>query len=153
MVAAAESRSEHPLGKAIVAYAKMEDISILDAKGFRMEAGKGIYANVSGRDLYCGSEKYLRENAICIPQQVSDTLDILRNQGKASILAAADGICVGVIGLSDVLRSTARDMVAELDEMGTQTVLLTGDNRKTADYFAKKVGITSVRAELLPEEK
>lgn len=153
LVASAEARSEHPLGKAIVAHAKGKGITLIDAEGFRMEAGKGIYANVSGRNLFCGSEKYLIENGIDIPKQVGDTLDTLRNQGKASILVAADGLCVGVIGLSDVLRSTANKMIAELDEMGTQTVLLTGDNRRTADYFAKQVGITSVRAELLPEEK
>ncbi len=153
LVASAESRSEHPLGKAIVAHAKGKNLVLKDAERFRMEAGKGIYADVSHRNLFCGSEKYLKENGIDIPQQVSDTLDTLRNQGKASILAAADGLCVGVVGLSDVLRSTANEMVAELDEMGTQTVLLTGDNRRTADYFAKQVGITSVRAELLPEEK
>lgn len=153
MIASAEARSEHPLGKAIVAYAKKKGITIIDAEGFRMEAGKGIYANVSGRNLLCGNEKYLKENGIDIPQQVSDTLNTLRNQGKASILAAADGLCVGVVGLSDVLRSTAKDMVTELCEMDTQTVLLTGDNRRTADYFAQQVGITSVRAELLPEEK
>ena len=153
LVASAEARSEHPLGKAIVAHAKGKGITLIDAEGFRMEAGKGIYANVSGRNLFCGSEKYLIENGIDIPKQVSDTLDTLRNQGKASILVAVDGLCVGVVGLSDVLRSTANKMIAELDEMGTQTVLLTGDNRRTADYFAKQVGITSVRAELLPEEK
>ncbi|MGI6484723.1 MAG: heavy metal translocating P-type ATPase [Tepidanaerobacteraceae bacterium] len=153
LVASAEARSEHPLGKAIVAHAKDKGITLIDAEGFRMEAGKGIYANVSGRNLFCGSEKYLIENGIDIPKKVSDTLDTLRNQGKASILVAADGLCVGVIGLSDVLRSTAKEMVAELNEMDTQIVLLTGDNRRTADYFAKQVGITSVRAELLPEEK
>lgn len=153
LIASAESRSEHPLGKAIVAHAKEKNLALKDVKGFRMEAGKGIYANVSGHNLFCGSEKYLLENGIDIPQQVSDTLDTLRNQGKASILAAADGLCVGVVALSDVLRSTAKGMVAKLDEMGTQTVLLTGDNRRTADYFAQQVGITSVRAELLPEEK
>ncbi len=153
LIASAESRSEHPLGKAIVTHAKENDIVLKEPSGFRMEAGKGIYANVSGRNLFCGSEKYLLENGIDIPKQVSDTLDTLRNQGKASILAAADGLCVGVIALSDVLRPTAKEMVAKLDEIGTQTVLLTGDNRRTADYFAKQVGITSVRADLLPEEK
>jgi len=153
LVASAESRSEHPLGKAIVAHAKRKNLALKDAEGFRMEAGKGIYVNVSGRNLLCGNEKYLKENGIDIPKHVSDSLNKLRNEGKASILAAADGLCVGVIGLSDVLRPTASKMIAELDEMGTQTVLLTGDNRRTADYFAKQVGITSVRAELLPEEK
>ncbi|HDI3439622.1 TPA: HAD-IC family P-type ATPase [Listeria monocytogenes] len=153
LIASAESRSEHPLGKAIVTHAKENGLVLRDSEGFLMEAGKGIYANVSGRNLFCGSEKYLIENGIDIPKQVSDTLDTLRNQGKASILAAADGLCVGVIALSDVLRPTAKGMVAKLDEIGTQTVLLTGDNRRTADYFVKQVGITSVRADLLPEEK
>ena len=153
LVASAESRSEHPLGKAIVAHAKEQNLVLNDIQEFRMEAGKGVHANVSGRNLFCGNKKYLIENGIDIPGQVVDTLDALRNQGKASILVAADGLCVGVIGLSDVLRSTVNEMVAELHDMGTQTVLLTGDNRSTADYFAKQVGITSVRAELLPEEK
>lgn len=152
-VASAESRSEHPLGKAIVAHAKEQSLVLKDIEGFRMEAGKGIYANVSGRNLFCGNEKYLKENAIEITKQVSDTLDVLRNQGKASILVAIDELCVGVVGLSDVLRSTANKMVTKLHQMGTQTVLLTGDNHRTADYFAKQVGIASVRAELLPEEK
>ncbi|HCX70802.1 MAG TPA: heavy metal translocating P-type ATPase, partial [Firmicutes bacterium] len=149
----AESRSEHPLGKAIVTHARGEDLVLKDAAGFRMEAGKGICANVSGRNLFCGSEKYLIEKGIDIPQQVSDTLHELRNEGKALVLAAADGFCLGVIALSDVLRPTANAMVALLDGMDTQTVLLTGDNSRTADYFAKQAGITSVQAELLPEEK
>ncbi|HBL67543.1 MAG TPA: heavy metal translocating P-type ATPase, partial [Firmicutes bacterium] len=153
LVASAESRSEHPLGKAIVTHARGEDLVLKDAAGFRMEAGKGICANVSGRNLFCGSEKYLIEKGIDIPQQVSDTLHELRNEGKALVLAAADGFCLGVIALSDVLRPTANAMVALLDGMDTQTVLLTGDNSRTADYFAKQAGITSVQAELLPEEK
>ncbi|SCP94936.1 heavy metal translocating P-type ATPase [Anaerobium acetethylicum] len=153
LAASAESRSEHPLGKAIVAHAIEKKLVLKDAEGFRMEAGKGIYANVSGRDLFCGNENYLKENGIGIPQQAIDTLNLLRNQGKASVLAAADGLCVGVIGLSDVLRPAAVEMVAELHEMGTQTVLLTGDNHRTAAYFAEQAGITDVKAELLPEEK
>lgn len=153
MVASAESRSEHPLGKAIVEYAKGENLALYDANEFRMEAGKGIYAKVSERKLFCGSDKYLEENGIEIPQQVYYTLNTLRNHGKASILAAVDGFCAGVVALSDILRSTANEIVAELGGIGIQTVLLTGDDRRTADYFAKQAGITSVRAELLPEDK
>lgn len=152
-IASAESSSEHPLGKAIVAHARMKNLVLKEASGFRMQAGKGISAKVSGRNLLCGSEKYLKENGVEIPKKVSDTLDALRNQGKASILAAADGLCVGVAALSDILRSAVQDMVTELEEMGTETVLLTGDNRKTADYFAQQAGISSVYAELLPKDK
>ena len=80
-------------------------------------------------------------------------LKVLRGQGKASILIAINNICMGIIALSDVLRPTAKDMIWKLSKMNTQTVLLTGDNQQTADYFARQVGITQVRAELLPEEK
>lgn len=118
-----------------------------------MEAGKGIYARVSGRNLICGNEKYLTDSGIDITMKISDTLDVLRSQGKASVLVAADGICVGVIGLSDVLRPAAKKMVAKLHDMGVQTVLLTGDNLMTAGYFAEQAGISYVKAELLPEEK
>jgi heavy metal translocating P-type ATPase len=153
LTASAETRSEHPLGKAIVAHARAKNLAWDDAKEFRMEAGKGISANVSGRKMICGSEKFLSENGVSRSRQVEDKLVDLRKQGKALILVAVDGICIGVIGLSDVLRSTANRMVAELKEMGTKTILLTGDNRRTADFFAEQVGITAVRAELLPEEK
>jgi heavy metal translocating P-type ATPase len=153
LVASAESRSEHPVGKAIVKHAKAKNLTLKEAVGFRMNAGKGIYANVGNQDLHCGNENYLKENRIEITQKISDMLDTLRNQGKASILAAVDGICVGVLALSDILRNSASGMVAELEGMGTQTILLTGDNHWTASYFAKQVGITSIRAGLLPEEK
>ena len=77
----------------------------------------------------------------------------LRTQGKASVLAAESGKCIGVLATSDVLRPEAKGMVARLHRMNTNIVLLTGDNKKTADYFASQVGIKQVRAQLLPEEK
>lgn len=153
IVASAESHSEHPLGKAIVTHAKEKEAILTTPESFRMEAGKGIYAQVNGQNLFCGSEKYLRENGIELTASICQTLNTLREQGKASVLAAVNGVCVGVIALSDVLRPDAWSMLAGLKRMNTATVLLTGDNRKTADYFSKKVGITEVCAELLPEEK
>lgn len=80
-------------------------------------------------------------------------MDKLRKQGKASILIAEQKECVGIIALSDILRTESKDMVSRLTAMNTRTVLLTGDNKKTADYFAGQIGITEVHAELLPEEK
>ena len=118
-----------------------------------MAAGKGISAKISGRSLFCGNEKYLMEQGVSIGEQVHSTLEKLRTEGKASILVAEKDTCLGVIALSDVLRPEAKDMVSRLTAMRTSTVLLTGDNRKTADYFAKQIGISEVRAELLPEEK
>ena len=153
LTASTEAKSEHPLGKAIVAKAKGQGLPLTESEDFKMAAGKGISAKVSGRILLCGNEKYLLEHGVIIDEQVHGTLEKLRTEGKASILVAENNVCIGVIALSDVLRPEAKDMVSRLTAMRTSAVLLTGDNRKTADYFAKQVGISEVRAELLPEEK
>ena len=118
-----------------------------------MMTGKGIYAEVEDFKLLCGNEKFLIENGVSIESDIQSVLDRLRTQGKASILIADEKKCFGLIALSDVLRPEAKDMVSRLADMQTKTVLLTGDNRKTANYFAEQVGISEVRSELLPEEK
>lgn len=153
LAASAEAKSEHPPGKAIVAYAKAKEVPLAESTAFRMTTGKGIFAEVDNRNLLCGNEKFLTENGISIDNQVQSALEQLRTQGKASILVAEGQKCIGVIALSDVLRPEAKDMVSRLSDMHTRTVLLTGDHQKTADYFAQQVGISEVRAELLPEEK
>lgn len=153
LTASAEAKSEHPLGKAVVAFAKKRDLEIIESDEFRMTTGKGIYARVAGKELLCGNEKFLKENGAALSVKVNTTLEHLRTQGKASILIAEASKCIGVIAFSDVLRPEAENMVSELSTMQTEVVLLTGDNQKTADYFAGQVGITEIRAELLPEEK
>ena len=153
LAASAEAKSEHPLGKAIVAYAKAKEVPLVESTAFRMTTGKGIFAEVDNRRLRCGNEKFLTEKGVWIDNKVQSALERLRTQGKASVLVAENQKCIGVIALSDVLRPEAKDMVSRLSDMHTRTVLLTGDHQKTADYFAQQVGISEVRAELLPQEK
>lgn len=153
LTASAEAKSEHPLGKAIVSCANEKGLSLTESSAFKMITGKGIYAEITGKKLFCGNEKLLKENGVAIDNTVQTVLMKLRTQGKASILVASGTTCIGVIALSDVLRPEAKDMVSRLSSMHTRTVLLTGDNEKTANYFAEQVGISEVRAELLPEEK
>ena len=153
LAASAEAKSEHPLGKAIVAYAKKLDLPLSESAAFQMTSGKGISAEVDGYQLLCGNEKYLHECGVSMTANADAALEKLRLQGKASILVAVNGQCVGVIALSDVLRPEAAAMVQKLTAMQTNTVLLTGDNQKTADYFAAQVGIREVYADLLPEDK
>ena len=153
LTASAEAKSEHPLGKAVVVYAKAKEVPMMESTAFRMTAGKGIFAEVDNRRLLCGSEKFLTEHEVSMDDRVQSALERFRTQGKASILIAEGSKCIGVIALSDVLRPEAKDMVSRLSDMHTRTVLLTGDHQKTADYFAQQVGISEVRAELLPEEK
>ncbi|MDE6845721.1 MAG: cation-translocating P-type ATPase [Lachnospiraceae bacterium] len=153
LTASAEAKSEHPLGKAIVAHAKEKGIVLKDSDFFQMQSGKGICAEVSGRKLYLGNEKYILQSGMTIPKNVENELEKLRVQGKASIIVADGSSCLGMLALSDVLRPEAATMAAKLSEMNTDTVLLTGDNQKTAAYFATQAGITKVKADLLPEEK
>lgn len=153
LAASAEAKSEHPLGKAIVAYAKKLDLPLSESAAFQMTSGKGISAEVDGYQLLCGNERYLHECGVPMTANADAALEKLRLQGNASILVAVNGQCVGVIALSDVLRPEAAAMVQKLTAMQTNTVLLTGDNQKTADYFAAQVGIREVYADLLPEDK
>ena len=153
LVAAAEARSEHPLGKAVTAQALALGLSLPEASAFQMEAGRGIRAVVQGRELLCGNEAFLSRQGVSWGPEAAAQLDELRGQGKALILAAEDGVYRGAIALSDVLRPEAAEMVQGLREMGVRAVLLTGDNQRAAGHFAAQAGIGEVCAQLLPEEK
>lgn len=153
LAASAESLSEHPLAKAIVAHAKKTDTFLHSPENFSMVAGKGILATVDGRTLCCGNEGFLAENAVHMPETAKETLDRLRSEGKASVLVAANGSCIGILALSDVLRPDASKIIRRLGELKTDIQLLTGDNRRTAEFFASRVGISHWNAELLPEDK
>ena len=153
MAASAEAKSEHPLGKAIVNDAINKKIDMIPSSDFKMTTGKGIMAAVADRKMLCGNEKFFVENGIAINKEISDTIVKLRTEGKASILIAEEYTCIGIVALTDILRPEAEKVIKQLTEMGTKTVLLTGDNKRTADYFASKAGIREVYAELLPEQK
>lgn len=153
LTASAESKSEHPIGKAIVNFAAEKDIELSECKDFKMAAGKGVSANINGKSILCGNEAYLDNSGINPDDNIKAQLETLRHQGKASVLIAQEGEILGVIALSDALREDAQTIVARLQKMGTKTVLLTGDNRLAAEYFAEKSGISEVKTELLPEEK
>jgi heavy metal translocating P-type ATPase len=153
LAASAEIRSEHPLGKAIAAKAKENNLPLLDVSSFSMTAGKGVSADIQGRTYFYGNEKYIRESTSSIDEATRQYLDRLRTEGKASVIVADRENVLGIIALSDVLRKESGNMIADLTKMGTKTVLLTGDNRKAAEYFASQIGIMEICADLLPEEK
>ena len=153
MAASAEAKSEHPLGKAIVNDVISKKMNIIPSSAFKMTTGKGIEAVVADKKMLCGNEKFLRENGIEINKSVSDTIAKLHMEGKAAILVAQEGKCIGIIALSDVIRPEAKAVIEKLSKLGTKSVLLTGDNKRTAEYFAAKAGISEVYAELLPDKK
>lgn len=169
LAAAAESRSEHPLGKAIVDRARKEDLDLPEVKDFRMEAGRGISALIDDTTYYFGNERYIREeidrdgqgtysydeagDGKIISRTVYEEMNRLRSQGKALVLAADEQEVIGLLALSDGLRPEAEKVVTALKGMNVRTILLTGDNSKAATYLGAKTGIEEVRADLLPGEK
>ena len=153
MAASAEAKSEHPLGKAIVNDAIDKKMNIIASSAFKMTTGKGIEAVVADKKMLCGNEKFLREHGIEIDKSVSDTRMKLQTGGKGCIHVAEDEVCTEIVELSGVRRNEAGAVVQKLSKLGTKTVLLTGDNECTAQYFAAKVGINELYAELLPDKK
>ena len=149
IVASCEKLSEHPLAKAIVKNAKEAQIDIEEPQDFKMYPGKGVTCTNSYGKIYAGNSKFLSEYNIDVDCQ----LDKLKHEGKASIIVALNDEVIGLIGLSDVIREDSKDMIEKLHELGTETILLTGDNAETANYFAKQIGIGKVFGNLLPEEK
>ncbi len=153
LACSSEKRSEHPLGKAIVEHGKKQNVEFLEMEDFKMIPGKGIAAKIENNEIYCGNSRFLQEQGIILDENIESILEKFRKQGKVSILVGKNKECIGIIALSDTIRPTAKEMVIKLKNMGTKVVLLTGDHKQTADYFAEEIGIENVYSELLPAEK
>ena len=150
--ASAELRSEHPLGKAVLAYAR----SVLavppgEPLDFAMLAGRGVRALVDGRLILAGNAELLR--GVDIPSAMTNRAAVYLNEGCTVIYVAADNRAAGFIALSDTLREDAADTVRGIAAVGVRTILLTGDNPKAAAHIAEKAGIADVRADCTPEAK
>lgn len=152
-VASAESFSEHPLGRAIAEHAEKNGVLILSPTSFRAESGKGVVARVADKNILCGNQLFLAENGIATDEKAEREQARLRAEGKAVIYAVCDGKLIGMVALSDTLRKESGEVVRALGEMDTKTVLLTGDDARTANYFASMAGIDEVHASLLPQHK
>jgi len=155
LCASAEEKSSHPLGRAVVQYAKEQHTELYSCGEFSMDAGRGITASVNGLDLTCGNEKYLAEKGIGAEElaAVREKTETLRNQGKAIILMSDDRGLLGGLALSDEIRPDAAEAIEKLHKLKVGTVLLTGDHETNASFMASKTGLSEVRAELLPEDK
>ena len=151
--ASAESRSEHPLGKAVAACALAKKIKVPDSEDFVMYSGRGVSATVSGKRILCGNEKFVAEMGTDVGDDALLVLERLKKEGKALVLVVTDRELCGVIALSDRLRDSSVQTVRALSALNVGSVLLTGDNRDSAGYFAAMAGIEDVRAGLLPHEK
>ena len=151
MAAGAEQLSEHPLGKAVVAcYREYGQGSIPSVSDFHMVPGRGVSARVDGKVVFAGNREMMEEAHLKIPTSNADSY---LNQGCSVIHVGIDGQIAGYLVLSDTIRSESKPMLQSLRKLGTQPVLLTGDNPKAAAAIGAQLGIANVRAGCLPEDK
>jgi Zn2+/Cd2+-exporting ATPase len=155
MVAKAETVSEHPLGQAIVREAKARGLQInVGTVEGKVVKGKGITANVEGHQLVVGNRQLLAKAGITIPEETAAYALARENAGNSAIFAAVDGVISGIFSIADQIRDDAVTALAELRKNGVnKIVMLTGDNRYTAEIVANKLGVDEFIAEVLPEDK
>jgi P-type Cu+ transporter len=154
LTASAELRSEHPLGKAIVAYSKTtSNTTLVEPEEFVMAAGRGVKAKVAGNSILAGNTELLVENSVELSQEMKDKACVYKNDGCTIIYVAMNGCAVGFIALSDTLRKDSIEVIKKLQSINVESILLTGDNPQAASHIAKSVGITSFHSECLPEDK
>jgi Cu+-exporting ATPase len=152
LAASAERGSEHPLGQAIVAEAEARGLSLADPQDFEAVAGKGIRARVEGHAVLVGKPAWVEQEGVELGD-LSAEIGRLQAEAKTAMVVAVDGEAAGVLSVADTLKESSAEAVAELHRLGLEVVMLTGDNRRTAEAIAGQVGIDRVVAEVLPADK
>ena len=152
LVASIERASEHPLAAAIITGAQERGVTLVDASDFRSLTGKGVTATVEGRKVAAGNAKLLEDLSVK-PADLPDVADQLRHEGQTVMLVAVDGAAAGLIGVADPIKPSTSEAIALLHRTGVRVVMITGDNRSTAEAVAKQLGIDKVEADVLPEQK
>jgi Cu+-exporting ATPase len=153
LAASIEQASEHPLSRAVVAKAKEEQLELSDVQGFEALVGRGIQGKLGDEVIRIGNTELMEEHGIQISQMRREELAKLSDQGKTPLLVAKNQELLGIIAIADTLRKETRQALAELKELGLKTVMLTGDNERTAKAIAKEAGVDSYLAGQLPGQK
>ena len=152
IAASVENDSEHPLAEAIVNKAKEKNIEIKPYEKFRAMPGYGIRAIFEGKEVQIGNRKLMENRKINVEISQED-YDILLNEGKTPMYISIDNELAGLVAVADVIKETSKEAVEKLKKMGIKTIMLTGDNEKTAKFISKQVGIDDVISEVLPYQK
>ena len=152
LAASAESRSEHPLARAVVEYARREGVELEEPARFRATAGQGVGAKIGQRQVLIGAPAFLSyRNVDVAPAQA--VIDRMAGEGKTPVLVAVDGLLAGALGIADTLKPDSADAVRRMKELGLEVWMITGDHSRTAAAVARQVGIEHVMAEVQPERK
>jgi len=152
MAASLEQGSEHPLAHAIVMAAKDKGLDLVAADDFDSPTGKGVVGKIKGKDVALGNVMLMEEKSINV-SSLSEQADDLRSDGATVIFIAVGGKAAGLLAIADPIKETTPEAIKQLQEQGMRIVMLTGDNRRTAEAVAKTLGIKEIEAEILPEDK
>ncbi|MGG2942695.1 heavy metal translocating P-type ATPase [Bacillus safensis] len=152
LAGSAEQQSEHPLARAITDGMKERGLEAVEVEAFQADPGHGIEAKAAGHKLLIGTRKLLQKHHIQY-EQIEASVTTLEEQGKTAMLVAIDGEVAGIVAVADTIKSSSPQAIARLKEQGIHVVMMTGDNKLTAEAIAKQAGIDHVIAEVLPEEK
>ncbi|WP_296172715.1 heavy metal translocating P-type ATPase [uncultured Brevundimonas sp.] len=150
--ASLERGSEHPLADAIMRAAADRDLTLSEAAEFDSPVGRGVTGLVDGRRLFLGNARYLTEVGVDVAPLEAEA-EALREEGATAIFVVVDGAVAGVLGIADPVKATTADAIRDLKAAGLRLVMMTGDNRTTAQAVARRLGIDDVRAEVLPQDK
>jgi Cu+-exporting ATPase len=153
IAASVESQSEHPLARAIVESAKHEKIELRDVTDFQSITGGGVSAKLDGQVILIGKEKFLADSNVRFPEHLAEEAHHLQERAQTTVWLAVNGDAVGVLGIADPIKPTSTEAVRELHNMGLKIIMCTGDNLRTAESVARKLGIDEFEAEVMPEEK
>ncbi len=146
---ALENKSEHPLGKAVADYCRTHGITLEDADNFRIYAGNGLEGTLNGKNVRGGNSKFIRTVDAAFEEKAKE----LAMQGKTPLFFESDGKLMGIIAVADTIREDSEEAVNELKKLGLYTVMLTGDNKRTADSIGKLSGVDMTVADVLPGDK
>jgi Cu+-exporting ATPase len=153
MVASLEQNSEHPLARAIVDFAKEQNVKIESVTNFESLTGEGIKGNINGKVVVVGKQKFIKESKISIPEDLKKQALDLQDQAQTVVWVAAEGKISGILGISDLIKKTTPGAIKRLHEMRLKIIMLTGDNRKTAEVISRQLGLDGFQAEMEPKSK
>jgi Cu+-exporting ATPase len=153
IAASVENQSEHPLADAIVRKAKEQNSEMLPVTGFEAVIGGGVIGKIADKKVLVGTQNLMSQFSIAISQEIINNKIKLENEGKTVMIVALDGQITGLIAVADTLKSSSVTAVISLKKMGIKTLMISGDNQRTAKAIAEQVSIEQVLAEVLPEDK
>ncbi|RSJ22145.1 Copper-exporting P-type ATPase A [Streptococcus intermedius] len=152
LIASSEQHSEHPLATAILQAVQAEDVSLTPVTDFQAVSGKGIVAQVNDQEILIGNESLMKQYQVELGEHISDLIS-LSHQGKTAMLVALDKHLVGIVAVADQIKKNSREAIYELQKMGLEVIMLTGDREETAQAVAREAGVHQVIAGVFPDGK